>query len=479
MEKRDYDVVVVGSGPNGLAAAIAMQQQGLSTIIFEAKETIGGGLRTEELTLPGFKHDVCSAIHPLAADSPFFNTLPLHSHGLEYIQPYLAAAHPFDDGSAALLSTSLSQTAAQFSQDEEAYLRIIGTAAKNWPLIRNDVLGPLRFPKHPLLMAKFGRDALASASQVSKKFMTRNARGLWAGMAAHSILPLDSAATAAVGMVLMATAHNKGWPMAKGGSVSIANALAGYFRSIGGKIQTSFPVHTFSQLPSAHAVLFDVTPRQLFSIAGEKFSSWYSGQLNKFRYGAGVFKVDWALDAPAPFVSAVAQRAGTVHLGSTMEEIAAGEQEIHANHHPEKPFVLFVQQSLFDPSRAPEGKQTAWAYCHVPNGSQKDMVSAIEKQVERYAPGFRDRILARHTLNTTQMEAYNNNYIGGDINGGAMDIRQLFTRPVLKTSPYRSSARGIYICSSSAPPGGGVHGMCGYYAARRALKDVFHITINL
>jgi phytoene dehydrogenase-like protein len=468
----DYDAVVVGSGPNGLAAAILLQQNGLSVLIVEGKDKIGGGLRTEELTLPGYLHDVCSAIHPLAAASPFFETLPLDQFGLEYIYPPIAAAHPFDDGTAAILKHSVRETAGLLGQDGEAYTRLIQPLVDTWTDIAPDVLAPLHFPKHPVSMARFGFNALTPATYLAKRFKTETARGLFAGMAAHGIQPLSNVATSAVALVLMANAHLRGWPVAKGGSVNIANALAAYFVDLGGKIETGTYITSLNQLPSAKAVLFDVTPKQLLQIAGHKFSPVYKWQLQRYRYGMGVFKIDWALDAPIPFTAAGAREAGTVHLGNTLQEIAKGEQLTWDGGHPGKPFVLLAQQSLFDKTRAPQGKHTAWAYCHVPAGSEKDMTSAIEQQVERFAPGFGDTILARHTINTKQLENYNPNYIGGDINGGAMDITQLFTRPALRRSPYTTSAKGIYICSSSTPPGGGVHGMCGYNAAKRVLKDL-------
>jgi len=477
-EKRDYDAVIVGSGPNGLAAAILLQQNGVSVLLLEGKDTIGGGLRTEELTLPGFKHDVCSAIHPLAVGSPFFETLPLHKHGLEYIYPEVATAHPFDNGTAAVLKKSIIETADLLGADRDAYIKLMAHLVKSWPGLAPDVLGPLTFPKHPVDLAIFGLDALTSSTYLAKRFKTEEAKGLLAGMAAHSIQPLTNLSTSAIALVLMANGHLKGWPVPKGGSVKIADALASYFTSIGGKIETSTYITSFDQLPSANAVLFDVTPKQLLQIAGHKFSSLYKWQLERYRYGMGVFKVDWALDDVVPFKAKGARQAGTVHIGGTLKEIAAGEQQIWEGLHPEKPFVLLAQQSLFDSTRAPEGKHTAWAYCHVPNGSNKDMTDIIEKQVERFAPGFRERIIGRHTFNTRQLENYNPNYIGGDINGGVIDLGQLFTRPVLRRSPYRTSAKGIYICSSSTPPGGGVHGMCGYHSAKRALKDVFNISIK-
>jgi phytoene dehydrogenase-like protein len=463
----------VGSGPNGLAAAITLQQAGLSVLLVEAKDTIGGGLRSAELTLPHFIHDVCSAIHPLAIGSPFFKTLPLDKHGLEFIQPTIAAAHPFDDGSAAVLHHSLEQTAQTLGKDAQAYTALMKPIVSDWPQLAKEVLGPLRLPRHPIAMARFGVKALTAATHLAKRFHTKEAKGLWAGMAAHSIQPLSNLATSAIGLVLLATGHIDGWPIPKGGSRSIANALSSYFVSIGGCIQTHYHVSSLDQLPPAHAVLLDVTPKQLLQIAGHIFSPLYKKQLEHYRYGMGVFKIDWALDGPIPFAAEACRRAGTVHLGNTLEEIAASEQLAARGGHPEKPFMLLAQQSLFDPTRAPEGKHTAWAYCHVPNGSDVDMTERMERQVERFAPGFRDLIIGRHVMTPAQMEAYNPNYIGGDINGGVIDIGQLFTRPALRPSPYRTSTKGIYICSSSTPPGGGVHGMCGYHAAKRALRDIF------
>jgi len=476
LTKQDFDAIVVGSGPNGLAAAITLQQAGLSVLLLEAKATIGGGLRSAELTLPGFTHDICSAIHPLAAESPFFKTLPLQNHGLAYIYPPVAAAHPFDDGTAAILGKSLTETAGLLGTDAPAYQNLLAPIVKDWPGLATAILGPLRIPRNPVAMARFGLKALTSANFLANQyFKTTKARGLWAGMAAHSIQPLSNATTSAIGLVLMAMGHLHGWPIPKGGSQSIANALAAYFISLGGKIETNTYVKSLKDLPAARAVLLDVTPKQLLEIAGHQFSSVYKWQLQQYRYGMGVFKIDWALASPIPFTAPEVRQAGTVHLGNTLEEIAASEKLTSQGEHPEKPFVLLAQQSLFDATRAPAGQHTAWAYCHVPNGSEKDMTAAIENQVERFAPGFRDLILQRHVMNTAQMQAYNNNYIGGDINGGIIDIGQLFTRPALRLSPYRTSAKGIYICSSSTPPGGGVHGMCGYHAARRALQDVFNI----
>jgi phytoene dehydrogenase-like protein len=473
-----YDAIVIGSGPNGLSAAITMQQAGLSVLLLEGKETIGGGLRTAEITLPGYLHDICSAIHPMAAASPYFTTLPLQEHGLEFIYPGVAAAHPFDDGTAAVLKNSITETAQLLGEDAGNYTKLIKPLLKIWPQIAADVLGPLHFPKHPLSMAQFGLPALTSANFLSRKFITTKAKGLWAGMAAHSIQPLSNAATSAIGLVLMIAAHLKGWPVPKGGSQSIANALASYFLSLGGRIETGQYVRSLDQLPNAKALLFDVTPKQLLQIAGERFSSFYKSQLQRYQYGMGVFKIDWALSEQVPFTAMECREAGTVHIGNTLEEIVESERLSSRGVHPEKPFVLLAQPSVFDSSRAPANKHTAWAYCHVPNGSTVDMTTIIENQVERFAPGFKDCILERHTMNTAQMETYNPNYIGGDINGGIINLRQLYTRPAIRWSPYTTPAKGIYICSSSTPPGGGVHGMCGHHAARKVLHDVFSINIK-
>jgi phytoene dehydrogenase-like protein len=473
----NFDVIVVGSGPNGLAAAIAMQLEGLSVLIVEAKDTIGGGLRTAELTLPGFKHDICSAVHPMAIASPFFSSLPLRDYGLTYIQPTLAAAHPFEDGTVAALYRSVLDTAAALGADQTAYQNLVGPLVEDWDKLVGDLLSPLVFPKHPLLLAKFGISALQSASIVAGRFSTEKGKGLWAGMAAHAIQPLTNLTTSAIGMVLSAVGHVHGWPIPVGGAQSIASALEAYFVSLGGKIQTGFNVRSIDELPQAKVVLFDVTPKQLLSIAGAELSSLYRWQLKNYRYGMGVFKIDWALSEPIPFKAEEARQAGTVHLGNTFKEIERSERDASDGMANEKPFVLLSQPSIFDSTRAPEGKHTGWAYCHVPAGSVKDMTTIIEGQVERFAPGFRETILARHTMNTQQVEAYNPNYIGGDINGGMMDISQLYTRPALRISPYRTSKKGLYICSSSTPPGGGVHGMCGYHAARQALSDIFNIHI--
>jgi phytoene dehydrogenase-like protein len=476
MSKKDFDAVVVGSGPNGLAAAIELQQNGLQVCILEAKAEIGGGLRTEALTLPGFQHDVCAAIHPLCAASPYLEKLPLHLHGLEYIFPETAAAHPFDDGKAGVLYRSLEKTAKNLGIDEQHYLDIFKPLTKNWPLIAADVLAPLHIPSEPFKMAAFGLKAMTSALYFAKNnFKSREARGLWAGMAAHSIQPLKNLSTSAIALVLMIAGHSKGWPIPKGGAKQIAGALEAYFVSLGGTIQTNFEVSNLAQLPSSEVVLFDITPKQLLKIAGHKFSNIYKWQLEKYQYGMGVYKMDWALDGPIPFTNTSCNEAATIHLGGTLEEVASNEQYTAAGGHPDKPFVLLAQQSVFDPGRAPAGKHTAWAYCHVPNGSTVSMEKAIEAQIERFAPGFRERILAKSIMDTRAMESHNANYIGGDINAGILNLKQLFTRPALRYSPYKTSAKGLYICSASTPPGPGVHGMCGYHAAQQVFKDFPHL----
>lgn len=477
MDNFEYDAVVVGSGPNGLAAAILLQQYGLSVLLLEAKETIGGGMRSAELTLPGFIHDSCSAVHPMAAASPFFNSLPLQDHGLSFINPAVMAAHPFDDGTAGALQQNLFETASSFGEDRERYLKLFKPFVDQWPTIADDLLGPLGFPKNPFNFLGFGLRAILPATLLVRQFKTKQLKGLWAGMAAHSMLPFSKLTTSAIAMVLTINGHIKGWPVIKGGTQNLANALASYFRSLGGKITTNYYVRSLKDIPKSKVVLFDTSPRQLLQIAGHKFSPIYKKQLERYRYGMGLFKVDWALDGPIPFTAAECRQAGTVHIGNTFEEIALSESLIAKGKHPERPFVLLAQQSLIDTGRAPAGKHTAYAYCHVPNGSHKEMTAVIEQQIERFAPGFNDLILAKHTTSPEQLEHYNPNYHGGDVNGGALDLGQLFTRPALRSSPYRTSAKGLYICSASTPPGGGVHGMGGYHAAKQALKDIFKIRV--
>jgi phytoene dehydrogenase-like protein len=463
----------VGAGPNGLAAAITLQRAGLSVLLLESKSTVGGGLRSGALTLPGFIHDYCAAIHPLAAASPFFQSLPLEEFGLKFLYPEIALAHPFDDGSDIPLLQDLSAMASGMAEDADAYMRLMQPLLESWPGIEEDMLGPLHFPRHPLDMAGFGWKALSSANRLSKRFHTEKARGFWAGLAAHSQLPFNRLASSGIGLVLLTAGHKRGWPVVQGGSQSLADALAAYFTSLGGKIELNQQIKSLDQLPATHAVLLDVGPVQLLSIAGRRLSPFYRWQLGRYRYGMGVFKIDWALSERIPFKSASVQKAGTVHIGGTYSEIAAGESAAWSGKYTDRPAVLLAQQSIVDPLRAPLGKHTGWAYCHVPAGSTLDMTNVVEKQVERFAPGFRDIILARHTMNTEELETHNANYIRGDIGGGANNLSQLFTRPALRAAPYRSSVQGIYLCSASTPPGGGVHGMCGYQAANRALRDLF------
>ncbi|HEX6796681.1 MAG TPA: NAD(P)/FAD-dependent oxidoreductase [Ktedonobacterales bacterium] len=470
-----YDAVVVGAGPNGLAAAITLARAGHSVVVYEARETVGGGCRSAELTLPGFVHDVCSAIHPLAVASPFFRSLPLADYGLAWAHPTLALAHPLPGGTAAALHHSLAQTAAGLGPDGPAYIRLMAPLVRDWPKIEAAILGPLPLPpQHPLALARFGLSALFPAQWLAEtRFRTPAARALFAGLAAHSMMPLGKPVTAAFGLVLGIVAHVAGWPVPRGGAQSISDALAAYLRSLGGEIVTSTPISSLAELPSARAVLCDVTPRQLIALTGERLPAGYRRRLERYRYGPGVFKLDYALDAPVPWLAEECRQAGTVHVGGTLEEIAAAERQVARGEVPERPFVLVAQQSLCDPTRAPSGKQTLWAYCHVPSGSDVDMTARVEAQIERFAPGFRERILARHTLTAFEMEAYNANYIGGDINGGVQDLWQLYTRPVVSLTPYATPVPGLFLCSSSTPPGGGVHGMCGLHAARLALRRVF------
>jgi phytoene dehydrogenase-like protein len=468
-----YDAVIVGSGPNGLAAAIRLAQAGCSVIVFEAKDTIGGGMRSAALTLPGFVHDVCSAIHPLGVASPFLRTLPLEQYGLAWIFPPAQVAHPLDDGSAVLVERSVDSTSAQLGPDANAYRRLMAPLVVDCDKLLYEFLGPLRFPRHPLALARFGLAALLPATLLANLFFKgERARAVFAGMAAHSIMPLEWPATSGFGLMLDMLAHAVGWPMARGGSQKIADALAAYLGSLGGQITVGHAVESIDDLPPARAVLLDVTPRQLLKIAGQRLPAGYRRRLEGYRYGAGVCKVDFALDGPIPWTAAGCDQAATVHLGGTLPEIAGSERAIWRGEHPQKPFVLLAQHSLFDQSRAPAGKHTAWAYCHVPNGSTTDMRGQIEAQIERFAPGFKERILARSIRTAAQMEQYNVNYVGGDINGGVQDLRQHFTRPVARLVPYSTPAKGLFLCSSSTPPGGGVHGMCGYFAAQAALRAV-------
>jgi len=466
------EAVVVGSGPNGLAAAIELARGGSAVTVLEGADTIGGGCRSEELTLPGFVHDTCSTVHALALVSPFLSSLPLAQHGLELVQPDAPLAHPLDDGSAVMLERSVEETAGGVGRDAQAYRRLFDPLLRGSDKLMREILGPLRPPRHPLLMARFGSSALRSASELARsRFEGERARALLAGCAAHSMLSLRSPASAAFGLVLALSAHRVGWPVARGGSQRLADALASELRTLGGRLETGHWVESLDELPSAETTLVDVTPRQLLRLAGPRLPRGYASRLRRYRYGPGVFKLDWALDGPIPWKAAQVARAGTVHLGGTLDEIAASEDAVTHGKHPDHPFVLLVQASPFDPSRAPEGKHTGWAYCHVPSGSPRDMTEAIEAQVERFAPGFKDLISARSAIGPAEAERRNPNYVGGDINGGIQDLRQLFTRPVARPVPYSTPVERLYICSSSTPPGGGVHGMCGYWAARAALRQ--------
>ncbi len=473
------EAIVVGSGPNGLAAAITLARAGRSVVVYEARDTLGGGMRSAELTLPGFVHDVCSTIAGTSVASPFFRSLDLDRHGVALVHPDAPLAHPLDDGRVAMLERSVAVTAAGLGEDGGAYRALFGPLVREAERIMPFVLGPiLRLPAHPLAAARFGLPAIRSSVGLARsRFRDEPARALLAGLSAHSMVALDRPATAAFGLVLGITAHAFGWPLVRGGIGRLAEALAAELRSLGGTIVTGHEVTSLDGLPRARAILLDTTPRALVSIAGDRIGGRYRGRLAGFRYGPGAFKVDWALDGPIPWRSAAIARAGTVHLGGTLDEISAAEAEVARGRHPERPFVLLVQASLFDPTRAPHGKQTGWAYCHVPNGSSIDMTDRIEAQVERFAPGFRDRILARATAGPADLEDSNPNDVGGDINGGSEDLRQLFTRPVARRDPYATPARGVYLCSASTPPGGGVHGMSGYFAARSALRREFDIRI--
>jgi phytoene dehydrogenase-like protein len=466
-----FDTVVVGSGPNGLAAAIELAEAGHRVRVFEANPTIGGGCRSAELTLPGFVHDVCSAIHPLAVASPYFRTVPLASYGLEWIDPPLALAHPFDDGSAAVLSTDLDETAASVGEDGDAWIDLFGPLVDDFDILIGPLLGPLRIPAHPVAMGRFGLLGLRSCvSLASSRFRGPRARAIFSSMSAHSILDLHNLDTAAFGLVLGMVGHVVGWPIPRGGSQAITDALVAHLGSLGGEIVTDTRVDDLDIAGDADAVMFDTNPRQLRDIAGDALPDWYRTILSHYRHGPGVFKLDWALDGPVPWTAPECHRAGTVHLGPTMEDIAAYERGIWHGEIGERPFVILAQQSLFDPTRAPDGAHTLWGYCHVPNGSTVDMTDRIEAQIERFAPGFRDRVIARSTLDPAEIHASNANFVGGDINAGAQDIRQLFTRPVPRYDPYSTPNRRLYICSASTPPGGGVHGMGGYHAAKSALR---------
>lgn len=470
------DAIVVGAGPNGLAAALTLARAGRSVRVYEAGPTIGGGTRTEELTLPGFRHDVCSTILPLTVASPFFRTIDFAAHGLELVHPEAPLAHALDDGRAAILERSVAVTAAGFADahDGRAWQRLFGPLTRDAGELSGELLRPvLHLPRHPLALARFGLPALRSAAGLARaRFRGDDARALFGGLAAHSMLPLTSPLSASFGLVLGMYAHAVGWPMVRGGAAGVAALLAAEIRSLGGELVVGQRVTSLEHLPPSRVVVFDTTPQALAAIAGDRLPARTRARYARFRFGPGVFKVDWALDGPIPWIADGLRRAATIHLGGTLDELVVSEAEVAAGRHAERPFTLLVQYHPWDPSRAPAGKTTAWAYCHVPNGSDVDMTDRIETQVERFAPGFRDRVLARSTHDTTAMATHDPNYVGGDINAGMSDWRQLIFRPKPSLDPYHAGP-GLYLCSSSTPPGGGVHGMGGYLAARSALGREF------
>jgi phytoene dehydrogenase-like protein len=468
------DAIIVGSGPNGLAAAITLARAGFSVLVYEANATIGGGARSAELTLPGFVHDVCSAVHPLAAGSPFFKTLPLERFGLAWIEPEIPLAHPLDNGSAACLYKDVDVTAEQLHEDSRAYRRLMKPLARNWENLSIDFLQPiLHWPQQPITLAHFGILGLFPATLLAKLiFKGESARALFAGIAAHSFLPLEAPVSSAFALVLGLAGHAVGWPIPRSGSQQISNALAGYLCELGGKIEVNRPIENLRDLAKSRAILLDVSVWEFLRIVAPELPSRYRRRLESFRHAPGIFKIDYALSEPIPWKAEACRRAGTIHLGGTMDEIAAAERDLSRGKIPERPFVLVAQQSVFDQTRAPTGEHTLWAYCHVPFNCDDDMSHRIESQIERFAPGFRDCILARHKMGAADLGKSNSNMAGGDINGGATNLMQLVRRPVLSPTPYRTPIKGVYLCSSSTPPGGGVHGMCGYHAARTALREI-------
>jgi len=466
----EVDAVVVGSGPNGLTAAAVLAQAGCSVQVIEAADTIGGATRTGELTLPGFAHDLCSAVHPMGVLSPAFRALDLEAHGLEWLDARFGYAHPLDDGPAVLAELSLDATAERLGEDADAWRALCAPFLANPEVMFDDLLAPLRFPRQPLTMTRFGLRAVRSARGFANHwFKTEPARALFAGCAGHSFQSLDNWLTAAFGLVFAISAHARPWPVARGGSRAITDALAQHLRSNGGQIQTGKRVQSMADLPSARAVFFDIAPTQVAAIAGDALPAGYRRRLDRYVYGPGAFKVDWALDGPIPWTDPRCAEASTVHVGGTLAEIAASEGAVWRGEHPDNPFLIVCQQSHLDPGRAPEGQHTGYAYCHVPAGSEVDRTAVIEGQIERFAPGFRDRILARFTRNARQFEQHNPSHVGGAVTGGPALPTQLFTRPVSRLNPYTTPNPRLYLCSQATPPGGGVHGMCGFHAARTAL----------
>ncbi len=470
---REYDAVVVGAGPNGLSAAVELARAGASVAVLERAESIGGGTRVGELTLPGFVHDVCSGAHPMGILSPFFRELPLDRHGLEWVRPGASIAHPLDDGPAAMSWRSLERTCEELGAGGDSYRRLIEPLLQNPHGLLRDIMGPLRVPDHPVNFVRFGLRGMWPATVLARAALRgAAARALFAGCAGHSILPLSQPMTSAVGLVFALTAHIEDWPVVRGGSIGVANALASYLAELGGTIHTSVEVRSLADLPAARVYLFDTDPKQLARIAGPVLPNGYLRRLGRYRFGPGVFKLDFALDGPIPWTDPRCLEASTVHVGGSLDEIAASEAAMWRGEHAEKPFLIVVQQSMFDRSRAPAGKHTGYAYCHVPHASDFDMTDRIEAQIERFAPGFQDVVLARHAMRTSDFFRDNPNYVGGAITGGAADLRQLFTRPVARVDPYSTPNPRIFICSASTPPGGGVHGMCGYHAACSAQRQL-------
>ena len=467
---KKYDAIVIGAGPNGLSAAIELARSQLNVLVVEARSIAGGGARTEALTHPGFSHDVCSTVHPLGVASPFFRTLGLERYGLAWIDPPAPLVHLLDDGSVITLERSIEATSAQLGCDAAAYEDLLFPIVERFQPLLEMILGPLRVPSAPMLLAKFGLLALPSFKSLSlRRFRERPAAALLAGVAAHATLPLDAIATSSFALILAAAGHSIGWPLAAGGSQSITRALLSCLGDLGGEVRCGYQIRTMADLPQARAYVFDVTPAQLLEICGSALPEGYRRRLSRFKYGPGVYKIDWALREPIPWRDHKCLRAATLHLSGDLDHVQASEAAVHSGRIADPPFTILVQPSLFDPARAPAGAQVAWAYCHVPHGSTEDMADRIESHIEGFAPGFRDVVLARSVRNSAQMEAYNPNYVGGDINGGQSNISQLFFRPTARMDPYSTPNPSIYICSSSTPPGGGVHGMCGYWAARSVL----------
>lgn len=473
-ERISYDAIVVGAGPNGLAAAVTLAREGLSVLVREAAPVIGGGTRTEELTLPGYLHDVCSTIHPMAVASPFFRQLPLAQYGLEWVHTPTLLVHPFDDGSVVSLERTLDATVDALGTDGPAYRDLVEPFVDRWQDLVHDTLRPIRIPRHPFFMARFGMQALRSVDDlVRSRFRNDRTRAMFAAVAGHCMLPLDWVGTASFGLMLCITGHAVGWPLARGGSRQISHALAAYLRELGGVIETDAPVDDLAGLPPARAILFDVTPRQLLRICGDRLPARYRRQLERYRYGPGTYKIDWALSGPVPWRNVRCSESAVLHLAGSYDEVLLSERAPWDGVDAERPFVLFVQPSLFDRTRAPDGGHVAWAYCHVPNGSTTDMTAVVEAQVERFAPGFRDLVLSRSVMTPADLEVHNRNLVGGDVNAGAQHLTQLFFRPAPRWNPYEVPGTNMYLCSASTPPGGAVHGMCGHHAANAALKRTF------